>query len=82
MSGQLPSPTAVPGQTREFDDSATLVLVRLARDYRALPPSDAAFPAYKASAEGHVYFCLDRDDGGEPIPMRVDQVVVDLYQDS
>ena len=72
----------MPGQTREFDDSATLALVRLARDYRAPSPSDAVFPAYRASAEGHVYFFLDRDDGGEPIPMRVDQVVVDLYQDS
>ena len=67
---------------REFDDSVTLALVRLARDYRRLPPSDTAFPAYKATAEGHVYFFLDRDDGGEPIPLRVDQVVVDLYQDS
>ena len=54
----------------------------MARDYRRLPPSENPFPAYRASAEGHVYFFLDRDDGGEPIPMRVDQVVVDLYQNS
>ena len=80
--GQPPRAGADPAQTREFDDSATLALVRLARDHRRLPPSRGAFPAYKASAEGHVYFFLDRDDGGEPIPMRVDQVVVDLYQDS
>ena len=80
--GQSPITAAAPGRTQEFDDSATLALVRRARDYRRPPPSANAFPAYKATAEGHVYFFLDRDDGGEPIPMRVDQVVVDLYQDS
>ena len=82
VRGQLPATSAVSGQAREFDDSVTLALVRMARDYRRLPPSESPFPAYKASAEGHVYFFLDRDDGGEPIPMRVDQVVVDLYQNS
>ena len=56
--------------------------MRLARAHRRLPPADSSFPAYSAEAEGHVYFFLDRDDGGEPIPMRVDQVAVDLYQDS
>ena len=35
--------------------------------------------SYKAEAEGHIYFYLDREDGGDPIPMRVDQVAVDLY---
>ena len=70
------------GQAGEVDDSATIALIRLAIEQRRAPPSQASFPAYKAVAEGHVYFFLDRDDGGEPIPMRVDQVVVDLYQDS
>ena len=69
------------GQTRQFDDSTTLALIRLARQHRQLPPSEGVYAAYRAQAEGHVYFFLDRDDGGEPIPMRVDQVAVDLYQD-
>ena len=38
--------------------------------------------AYQARAEGHIYFYLERDDGGEPVPMRVDQVAVDLYRSS
>lgn len=38
-------------------------------------------PSYKATAEGHVYFYLDREDGGAPVPMRVDQVALDLFQD-
>ena len=44
----------------------------------ALPHSES--PAYQARAEGHVYFFLEREDGGEPVPMRVDQVAVDLYR--
>ena len=26
-----------------------------------------------------MYFYLDREDGGDPVPMRVDQVAVDLF---
>ena len=47
---------------------------------RESPPPPTASVAYKARAEGHVYFYLDRDDGGEPVPMRVDQVAVDLFR--
>ena len=36
---------------------------------------------YQAAAEGHVYFFLDREDGGAPVPIRVDQVVLDLFRD-
>ncbi len=36
--------------------------------------------AYRASAEGHVYFFLDREDGGAPVPLRTDQVALDLYR--
>ena len=36
--------------------------------------------ASKARAEGHIYFYLDREDGGAPVPMRVDQVALDLYR--
>ena len=52
---------------------------------RQLRMSGASFThtvAYQARAEGHIYFYLERDDGGEPVPMRVDQVAVDLYRSS
>ena len=55
-------------------------LVHLARDLRASGASYTQAVAYQARAEGHIYFYLERDDGGEPVPMRVDQVAVDLYR--
>ena len=67
-------------QEAAFDDSATLSLVRMARAFRAAGASDTAVAAYEARAEGHIYFYLERDDGGAPVPMRVDQVAVDLYR--
>ena len=57
-------------------------LVRLARDLRTSGAFNAHRAAYEARAEGHIYFYLERDDGGEPVPMRVDQVAVDLYRSS
>lgn len=65
----------------QADDSAALALVRKARALRATALGGGAVPAYRARAEGHVYFYLDREDGGAPVPMRVDQVALDLFQD-
>ena len=73
---------AVHGQEAEFDDDATTSLVLLARELRASGASYSHSVAYQARAEGHIYFYLERDDGGEPVPMRVDQVAVDLYRSS
>ena len=67
-------------QQPEFDAPVVLSLVRQARELRESPPPPSASVSYKARAEGHVYFYLDRDDGGEPVPMRVDQVAVDLFR--
>ena len=52
----------------------------MARALRVSGVSDTAVAAYEARAEGHIYFYLERDDGGDPVPMRVDQVAVDLYR--
>ncbi len=73
---------AVPlaAQDPSVDDPAVLTLVRKAQELRQSPQALAAV-AYRLGAEGHIYFYLDRDDGGASIPMRVDQVAVDLYQD-
>ena len=55
-------------------------LVRLARAVRASGSSFGHTIAYAARAEGHIYFYLERDDGGDPVPVRVDQVAVDVYR--
>ena len=67
-------------QEAAFDDSATLSLVRTARALRVAGVSNPDSVTYEARAEGHIYFYLERDDGGDPVPMRVDQVAVDLYR--
>jgi len=79
----LAGATPAPGQEAEeaaFDDSAALALVRAARALRASGASGGDSATYEARAEGHVYFYLEREDGGDPVPMRVDQVAVDLYR--
>lgn len=92
LLGTPPSAHAVAGHPQaisargapavsQADDSAALALVRKARALRATALVGGATPAYKARAEGHVYFYLDREDGGAPVPMRVDQVALDLFQD-
>ena len=59
------------------DSAAAARLVETARTARLA----ASFGAgYRASAEGHVYFFLDREDGGAPVPLRTDQVALDLYR--
>lgn len=77
MPGRLLS-----AQAAAVDEPAVLSLVRRARELREFPLTHSAVTSYKASAEGHIYFFLDRDDGRASIPMRVDQVAVDLYQNS
>ena len=56
--------------------------MRRARELRESPLTHSTVTSYRAAAEGHIYFFLERDDGGASIPMRVDQVAVDLYQNS
>ncbi len=62
------------------DDTVALALVRMARELRESPFAANAPVSYRAEANGHIYFYLDRDDGSQSIPMRVDQVAVGLYQ--
>lgn len=59
-----------------FDDPAVAAMVRRAAALWRRPPS----VAYKARAQSRVYFYLDRDDGGTPVPLRVDQAAVDVYR--
>ena len=73
---------ALTAQAAAVDHPAALSLVRRARELRELPLTHGTVTSYKAAAEGHIYFFLDRDDGRASIPMRVDQVAVDLYQNA
>ncbi len=59
-----------------FDQPAVLAVVaRASALWRDPPPV-----AYLARAQSRVYFYLDREDGGDPVPLRIDQAVVDVYR--
>ena len=72
--------TPAAAQPEAYRDQATHDLVHLAREHRARARIAPDSLAYSARAEGHIYFFLERDDGGAPIPMRVDQVALDLHR--
>jgi hypothetical protein len=72
-SGQQPS--AQPG----WDSPATLELVRRSIARRALPLADTLLQQYTAEAEGTVQFLLESEAAGGTVPLRLDQVAVDLY---
>jgi len=54
-------------------------LVHRAVERRMLPLEDSLLQSYAGRAEGHVHFLADRMDGSDPIPLRVDQVALDLF---
>ncbi len=54
-------------------------MVRRGQTRRLQPLQDSTLREYSARSDGYVHFFLDRKEGGDPIPLRVDQVSVDLY---
>ncbi|RMH16608.1 MAG: hypothetical protein D6701_08685, partial [Gemmatimonadetes bacterium] len=68
-----------PREDRGWNSPAVLELVERAAAKRLQPVEDSVLPHYTARADGYVYFYVDRGDGSELIPLRVDQVSLDLY---
>ncbi len=62
-----------------WNSSSVLELVRRGQVRRLQPLQDSSLQRYQARSDGYVHFFLERKDGGDPIPLRVDQVSVDLY---
>jgi len=53
--------------------------VALGRARRLAPIHDSTLSGYTARADGRIVFFVDREDGGRPFPLRIDQVSLDLY---
>ncbi len=66
------------GQESEWNGAEALALVRAAREARRSPARSPRGTTYVARADGHVYFYLDREDGAPPVPLRVDQLSLDV----
>ena len=62
----------------EWNSPGTMERVFLGMSARMLPVEDSLLTSYSARAEGHIYFYLDREVG-EPVPMMVDQVALDVH---
>ncbi|MGI9628730.1 MAG: hypothetical protein ACR2QM_17985 [Longimicrobiales bacterium] len=73
------APASAQTPTADWDDAQVSALVDRAIRHRQAGGTSSDIHSYQADAEGHVYFYLDREDGGDPIPMRVDQVAVSLF---
>jgi hypothetical protein len=67
-----------PGQPG-WDSAAALELVERAIARRALPLADTLLQQYSAEAQGTVQFLLESEAAGGVVPLRIDQVAVDLY---
>lgn len=62
-----------------WNDPRVMELVARARERRQEPLADTLLRSYRADATGHIYFFLDREDAGEPVLLRADQVALELY---
>lgn len=65
--------------TDGWNSREALELVERGRRARAEARNHADLESYRARTEGHVYFYVDPDDGGQRILLRVDQVAVDHF---
>ncbi len=75
-----PVPTlAVQAQDTTWNDARTLRLVEDARRLRQSFTTDSTLRSYSADARGYVYFFLDREDTGERILVKTDQIALEVF---
>lgn len=63
----------------EWNSPRTLDLIERTSTQRTLPLSDAGLQGYRALAEGHLYFYLDRPGPGNRTLVKADQVALEVY---
>ena len=73
------APALATAQDGAWDSPRVLRMVEDARLRRALPYEDSALQNYSASAQGYVYFYLDRESNEELTLVKVDQVALEVY---
>jgi len=70
-------PSPIRGQ--EWNDTRVLQMVRDARLLRQGTAQDPDFQSYSSSARGYVHFFLHREDTGERILVKTDQIALEVY---
>jgi len=72
-------PTPLDAQAAEWNHPRVLGLIEEARQLRQSFTTDSTLRSYKAQARGYVYFFLDREDTGERILVKTDQIALEVY---
>jgi hypothetical protein len=71
----LPTPTGA----QDWNSPRALELIREARELRQGNTQDPDFRSYSSQARGYVHFFLDREDTGERILVKTDQIALEVY---
>jgi hypothetical protein len=74
---------AAPGVTAQasadWNGARVHALIERARELRQSTSVDSAFRSYRADAQGHVYFLIDRPDQPERTLVKADQVALEIF---
>jgi hypothetical protein len=68
-----------PSLAQEWNAPGTLQLIEEARVRRHSGLQDPDFQSYSSQARGYVHFFLDREDTGERILVKTDQIALEVY---
>lgn len=72
-------PSAMSAQDQEWNGPRVLQMVREAREIRSSLVRDPTLSSYSSHARGYVYFYLDREDTGERILVKTDQIALEVF---
>lgn len=75
----LPPHLSLWGQEEGWNGPRALELVADARRLRHSIQTDPDFQSYSAQARGYVYFFLEREDTGERILVKTDQIALEVF---
>lgn len=78
-SGAVFTGPALLGQEPGWNQPRALEMVDAAREVRQGFARDLSLRSYSSNARGYVYFYLDREDTGERILVKTDQIALEVY---
>lgn len=73
------APLSAQDPDQGWNNPYVLGMIREARDLRQSAIRDSTLQSYSSSARGYVYFYLDREDTGERILVKTDQIALEVF---
>ena len=71
--------TPLSSQDPGWNSPRAVQMIREARQVRLSTVQDPTFRSYTSTAQGYVYFYLDREDTGERILVKTDQIALEVF---